>query len=490
MNDSPLPMRADFLTGEAWIDGHARHGPRRFGVHNPADGSLLAQVVDCGAAEAQAAAEAACRSLASWRSRPAKDRSSLLRAWHGAVLRHQHDLAQLIALEQGKPLAEARAEVAYGASYIEWFAEQAKRAGGEVIPENLPGRKLLAVKEAVGVVAAITPWNFPLAMLARKAAPALAAGCTVVAKPSEEAPLTALALARLAQEAGLPDGVLNVLPASRQRAAEVVDVWLADARVRKLSFTGSTAVGQHLARECASTLKRVSMELGGNAPFIVFDDADLDAAVAGALSAKFRNTGQTCVCANRLLVQAGVYEAFADKLGRAVAALRSGPALAGNNELGPLINGAALAKVQSHVDDALAQGARLLAGGRPHALGGLFFEPTVLRDATPRMRIAQEETFGPVAALMRFDTEAEAIAMANDTPFGLAAYFYARDIGRVWRVAQALEVGMVGINEGLISTELAPFGGIKASGYGREGSEHGLDDYQSLKYLCMGGLGT
>jgi succinate-semialdehyde dehydrogenase/glutarate-semialdehyde dehydrogenase len=482
--------RSDFLDGGAFIAGawHSAKGGATFDVTNPADGRLLARLPDCGAAEAQSAVDAATAAFSHWRQVPAKERSGLLKAWLALVLEHKEDLARLISLEQGKPLAESRGEVAYGASYIEWFAEEAKRGYGDVIPEPVKGRKILVVKEPVGVVAAITPWNFPIAMLARKMAPALAAGCTVIAKPAEDTPLSALALVRLAHEAGFPAGTVNVVPASRDQAAAVADVWLADQRVRKLSFTGSTAVGKHLARESAGTLKRLSLELGGNAPFIVFDDADLDAAVAGAMASKFRNSGQTCVCANRILVQDGVYEAFAEKLSAAVAKLRVGPAAEEGSEQGPLINPRAVAKVEDHLRDALSQGARLLVGGKRHTLGGTFFEPTVLADVTPAMKVASEETFGPLAPLFRFRDEAEAVALANDTPFGLAAYFYSRDIGRIWRVAEALETGMIGINEGVISTELAPFGGIKESGYGREGSYQGLEEYQSVKYLCMGGL--
>lgn len=461
---------------------------RTFAVTNPADGTTLANVPDCGSAEAREAVDHASRTFIPWRSAPAKERSQLLRRWFDAINANREDLARLICLEQGKPLREARGEVDYGAAYVEWFAEEAKRTYGDIIPATTRGRKVLVAKEPVGVVAAVTPWNFPIAMLARKIAPALAVGCTIVAKPAEDTPLSALAIARLAEEAGIPGGVINIVSASRQRTPEVVDEWLRDMRVRKLTFTGSTQVGQRLASGAAQMLKRVSMELGGNAPFIVFDDADLDAAVTGALASKFRNTGQTCVCANRILVQAGVHEAFAAKLAARVAALKVDAATNEEAEQGPLINERALAKVEEHIQDAMAHGAQVLTGGKRHALGGTFFQPTVLTGATASMRLASEETFGPVAPLFRFETEKEAIDLANDTPYGLAAYFYARDNARIWRVAEALEVGIVGINEGIVSTEVAPFGGIKASGYGREGSHYGLDDYLSIKYLCVGGL--
>ncbi len=462
---------------------------RVFPVLNPADGTLLTEVADCGAVEAKAAVDAANKAFPLWSGKLHKERAQLLRRWFDLLMVHREDLARLISSEQGKCMAESRGEVDYGAAYVEWFAEEAKRDYGDVIPEPLKDRKVIVIRQPVGVVACITPWNFPIAMIARKIAPALAAGCTVVCKPAEDTPLSSLAIAKLAEEAGIPPGVINIVPASRQRAAEVVDVWLADGRVRKLTFTGSTPVGKHLARESANTLKRLSMELGGNAPFIVFDDADLDAAVEGALVAKFRNSGQTCVCANRLLVQDGVYDAFAAKLALAVAKLKVAPATDPDAEQGPLINEKAIAKVEDHVQDAVSKGAKVLLGGKRHALGGNFFEPTVLIDVTTEMKLCSEETFGPLAPLFRFKTEAEAVALANDTPFGLAAYFYSKDLGRVWRVAEELQVGMVGINEGRISTEVAPFGGIKESGYGREGSKYGMEDYQYIKYLCMGGLG-
>ena len=445
---------------------------------------------DSTVADATIAVDSAVRSFPDWRARTAKERSAILKAWHASLMSNQEDLARLISLEEGKPLTESRGEVAYGAAFVEWFAEEAKRAYGEVIPEPVRGRKLIVVKEPVGVVAAITPWNFPIAMLTRKVAPALAAGCTIVSKPAEDTPLSALAISLLAQEAGVPPGVFNIVTASRERTPAVVEQLLKDTRVRKLTFTGSTAIGKLLLRQSANTLKRVSLELGGNAPFIVFDDADLDAAVSGAIAAKFRNTGQTCVCANRIFVQTRVYDAFADKFAAAVSRLRVAPATQPDAEQGPLINERALRKVEDHLRDAVEQGGRVLIGGKRHAAGPMFFEPTVIADATSAMKLAGEETFGPLAPLFRFESEADAIRFANDTPFGLAAYFYARDIGRVWRVSAALETGMVGINEGIISTEVAPFGGVKESGLGREGARQGLEEYQNLKYLCMGGLGS
>jgi len=489
MNAASLGRR-DLIRADAFINGAwtPSAGGDRFAVLNPADESLIAEVADGGRDEALAAVDAASAALPAWRALPAKARAAVLRRWFATLEAHAEDLATLISLEQGKPRAEALGEVAYGAAYVQWFAEEAVRSDGEVIAPPSPDRRLLAVREAIGVVAAITPWNFPIAMLARKVAPALAAGCTVVAKPAEDTPLSALAIALLAAEAGVPPGVFNVVPASRQRAADISAVWLADERVRKVSFTGSTAVGKMLAAGSAQTLKRLSLELGGNAPFIVFDDADLDAAVAGAMSAKFRNAGQTCISPNRLLVQAGIHDAFAERLAQAVAALEVGPAGAPGSQIGPLINTRAVAKFIDHVDDARAHGATLLAGGAAHRLGGAFVQPTVLSGMTTAMAAAHEETFGPLASLYRFETEDQAVALANDTPFGLAAYFYSKDMARVWRVAEALEVGMVGINEAAISNEAAPFGGVKQSGYGREGGSHGLADYQIIKYLCIGGL--
>ena len=436
--------------------------------------------------ETRRAIDAAAAALPTWRARTAKDRATILRKWFELIMAHQEDLAVLMTSEQGKPLSEARGEVAYGASFIEWFAEEGKRIYGDVIPAHGADKRIIVVKEAIGVVAAITPWNFPIAMITRKAGPALAAGCTMVIKPAEDTPLCALALAELAARAGVPKGVLNIV--TTDRAAEVGGELSANPIVRKLSFTGSTEVGKLLMRQCADTVKKVSMELGGNAPFIVFDDADLDAAVAGAMASKYRNAGQTCVCANRLLVQDGIHDAFAAKLAAAVAKLKVGPGLSDEVEQGPLINEDAVLKVEALLDDALEKGAQLVCGGKRHALGGTFFEPTILTDVTPAMRVAREEIFGPVAPLFRFHTEEEAVRMANDTEFGLAAYFYARDIARVWRVAEGLEYGIVGINEGIISTEVAPFGGVKESGIGREGSKYGIEDFVEIKYLCMGGI--
>jgi len=410
----------------------------------------------------------------------------VLRKWFELIMANQDDLAVLMTAEQGKPLAEARGEVAYGASFIEWFAEEGKRIYGDVIPSHGADKRIIVLKEPIGVVAAVTPWNFPIAMITRKAGPALAAGCTMVIKPAEDTPLSALALAVLAERAGLPAGVLNVV--TTLKAPEVGGELTANPTVRKLSFTGSTEVGKLLMKQCAGTVKKVSLELGGNAPFIVFDDADLDAAVAGAMASKYRNAGQTCVCANRLLVQDGIYDAFAARLAEAVGQLKVGPGLSGEVQQGPLINDEAVAKVETLVADALAKGAGLACGGKRHALGGTFYEPTILTDVTPQMRVAREEIFGPVAPLFRFHTEDEAIRMANDTEFGLAAYFYASNIARIWRVAERLEYGIVGINEGIISTEVAPFGGVKESGIGREGSKYGIEDYVEMKYLCMGGI--
>lgn len=454
-------------------------------VRNPASGALIGNIANAGASETQAAIRAAEQAFPGWKARTAEERARILRRWFELMLQHQEDLALLMTSEQGKPLAEARGEIAYAASFIEWFAEEARRVYGEVIPSPWPDKQIIVTREPVGVCAAITPWNFPAAMITRKVAPALAAGCTIIVKPATQTPLSALAMAELAQRAGLPAGVLNVVTGN----ARVIGAELtASPVVRKLSFTGSTETGRLLAAQCAPTLKKMSLELGGNAPFIVFDDADLDAAVEGALASKFRNTGQTCVCSNRLLVQDGVYEAFAGKLATAIAELRVGNGIEPGVQQGPLIDSAALSKVEELVADAVDQGARVLSGGQRHALGGTFYEPTLLADVTPAMRLAREEIFGPVAPLFRFGTEAEAIALANDTEFGLAAYFYSRDVGRVWRVSRALDYGMVGINSGVISTAVAPFGGVKQSGMGREGSRHGIDEYLETKYLCLGGL--
>ncbi len=477
-----------FIEGR-WIEGAAR---RRFAVDDPASARTLAEIPDCGAEDARAAADAAHRALPAWRGRTAADRARILKRWHALILERGEDLARLMSLEQGKPLRESRGEIDYAAAFVEWFAEEARRAYGDVIPAPQAGRKIIVVKEPVGVVAAITPWNFPAAMLARKAAPALAAGCTVVAKPAEDAPLSSLALAHLADLAGLPAGALNVVTASRARAPEVVDEWLADFRVRKLTFTGSTAVGKHLARESAGTLKRVSLELGGNAPFIVFDDADLAAAAAGLVAAKFRNAGQTCICPNRVFVHEAVVDRFTALLEGKVRALRVGPGTEEATEIGPLINERAVAKVEEHIADAAARGARVVLGGVRCAVAnqkdGRFFEPTIIVGVTPQMRLSSEETFGPVVPISTFRDEGDVVRLANDTPYGLAAYFYTRDAVRIWRVADALETGMIAINDFALSSEVAPFGGVKASGYGREGSHYGLDEYLQTKYLLQGGL--
>ena len=479
-----LQRTANFIAGE-WCGAAGR----TLDVTDPATGALIAQVPDSGADAARAAADAAHAAFPAWRRTPAKQRAQILKRWNDLVLAHQDDLGRLISREQGKPLAEGIGEVAYAASYIEWFAEEATRANGDVIPAPVPGRRMFAIKEPVGVVAAITPWNFPAAMIARKIAPALAAGCTVVCKPAEDTPLTSLALVALAAQAGVPAGVLNIVTASRERTPEVVDVWLDDARVRKITFTGSTPVGKHLARRSADTLKKLSLELGGNAPFIVFEDADLHAAVDGLMAAKFRNGGQTCVCPNRVFVHEAVHDEFAELLAARVAALQVGPASDPASQIGPMINARAIEKIERHVQDAVARGARVLAGGtRQPALRPNYFAPTVLVNADATMACACEETFGPVVPLTRFADEAEVVAQANDTPFGLAAYFYSRDVRRIWRVADALEAGIVGINEGALAAEAAPFGGVKDSGYGREGSVHGLDDYLHTKYVCQGQL--
>jgi succinate-semialdehyde dehydrogenase/glutarate-semialdehyde dehydrogenase len=454
-------------------------------VTNPASGAVLGTVPALDAAGATTAVAAAHAAFPGWAARTAGERALLLRRWYELIVAHADDLATLMTAEQGKPLAEARGEVLYAASFVEWFAEEARRIYGDVIPGHQADKRILVLRQPVGVVAAITPWNFPSAMITRKVAPALAAGCTVVCKPATQTPYSALALAELGVRAGLPHGIFNVITGP---AGPIGGVLTRDPRVRKLSFTGSTEVGKRLMAECAGTLKKLSLELGGNAPFIVFDDADLDAAVAGAITSKYRNTGQTCVCANRLLVQSGVHDAFATKLVAAVRALRIGDGLAGATDQGPLIDAAALAKVEEHVADAVGKGAVVAAGGRRHALGGTFYEPTVLTGVTTAMQVAREETFGPVAPIFRFETEAEAIALANDTEFGLASYLYTRDLARSWRVSEALEYGIVGLNTGLISTAVAPFGGIKESGTGREGSKYGILDFTELKYICVGGI--
>ena len=487
-----LPLRSNDLlrqqnfVNQAWCDAQAGQW---LAVSNPATGAVFAQVPNSSADDARAATDAAQAAFPAWRATPARERAQAIKRWHAQILAHQEDLARIISMEQGKPLAESRGEVLYGASYVEWFAEEATRSYGDIIPEPVRGRKMMVLKEPVGVIAAITPWNFPLAMIARKIAPALAAGCTVVAKPAEDTPLTALALVRLAELAGLPAGVLNIVTTSRENTPALVDAWLKDDRVRKITFTGSTPVGKHLARESANTLKKLSLELGGNAPFIVFEDADLDAAVNGLMASKFRNGGQTCVCPNRVYVQAKVHDAFVAKLAARVGALKVGPATDEASQIGPMINARAVDKIDRHVQDAVAQGAAIATGGqRLTALGEHYYTPTVLTGATPRMALSCEETFGPVAPVFSFETEDEVIRDANDTPFGLAAYFYSNDVKRIWRVAQALESGIVGINEGAISAESAPFGGVKESGYGREGSRYGLEDYMHTKYLCQGNL--
>ncbi|WP_287146054.1 NAD-dependent succinate-semialdehyde dehydrogenase [Aeromonas sp.] len=472
----------------AYIDGRwcEAHGGHSFEVYNPATGQVITQVPDMDETDTRRAIEAAYTAQPAWAALTAKERSNRLHAWFELIMANQDELARIMTCEQGKPLAEAKGEVAYGASFIQWFAEEGKRAYGRTIPGFSNDRRLATIKQPVGVVAAITPWNFPIAMITRKAGPALAAGCTIVIKPAAETPLCALALAVLAEQAGIPAGVINIV--TSHQAAAVGNELCNNKRVRKLSFTGSTRIGKQLMRQCADTMKKLSLELGGNAPFIVFDDADLDAAIAGALASKYRNAGQTCVCANRILVQAGVYEAFAEKLTAAVHAFKVGDGMNEGTQIGPLINAAAASKVAELVKQATAAGAEVLVGGGAHSAGPLFYQPTILGKVDKSNPILQEEIFGPVAPLVRFETEAEAIAIANDTPYGLAAYFYGRDIARVWRVAEQLEYGMVGINEGIISTELAPFGGIKESGLGREGAAEGLEEYLETKYLCFGGI--
>ena len=480
----------DLLRHQAYIDGQwcdASNGDVTE-IFNPANGESLGSVPNIDGAQTRQAIEAAQAAQPAWRAFTAKERAARLRKWYELMLANQEDLARIMTAEQGKPLTEARGEVLYAASFIEWFAEEAKRVYGDTIPGHQPDKRLIVTKEPIGVAAAITPWNFPAAMITRKAGPALAAGCAMVLKPAPQTPFSALALAVLAERAGIPAGLFSVLPADTERSREVGFELCANPIVRKLSFTGSTGVGIKLMQQCAPTLKKLSLELGGNAPFIVFEDADLDAAVEGALVAKYRNAGQTCVCANRLYVHEAVYDAFAEKLAAAVAKLRVGPGDETGVVIGPLIDGNAVAKVQAHLADALEKGAKVLQGGKAHELGGHFFEPTVITDVTPDMRVAREETFGPLAPLFRFSDEAEVVRQANDTEFGLAGYFYTRDLGRTFRVAEALEYGMVGINTGLISNEVAPFGGMKASGLGREGSKYGLDEYLEIKYLCLGGI--
>jgi succinate-semialdehyde dehydrogenase/glutarate-semialdehyde dehydrogenase len=480
----------DLLREQAYINGAwvAADDGATFEVTNPADGTLLANAAQLGVGETRVAIEAAAAAWPAWRQRTAKDRAAILRRWYELILANKDDLAALMTAEQGKPLAESAGEVMYGASFIEWFAEEGKRVYGDVIPTHMPDRRIVVIKQSVGVVAAITPWNFPNAMITRKAAPALAAGCTFVVKPASETPLSALALAELAHQAGIPAGVFNVV--TTKNSAAIGKELTESTLVRKFSFTGSTTIGKLLIRQCASTVKKVSMELGGNAPFIVFDDADVDAAVTGAIVSKYRNAGQTCVCANRIYVQEGIYDSFVQKFTAAVGELKIGRGEEAGVNIGPMISSSAVQKVEELLADAIGKGASVIEGGSRHELGGLFFEPTVVKDATANMAFATEEIFGPVAPIFKFRTEEEAIELANATDFGLAAYFYARDLGRVWRVAEELEYGMVCINDGILSTEVAPFGGVKESGTGREGSKYGIDEYVEIKYLTMAGLGT
>jgi succinate-semialdehyde dehydrogenase/glutarate-semialdehyde dehydrogenase len=483
LKDARLLRQQCYVDGQ-WIDADSKD---TFKVTNPADNSVIGTMPKFGRNETRRAIEAANKAYPAWRALTGKERAALLRKWFDLIVANADDLAAIMTTEQGKPLAEAKGEVVYSASFIEWFGEEAKRVYGDTIPQNVKGRRIVVTKEPIGVVAAITPWNFPSAMITRKVGPALAAGCTVVCRPASQTPYSATALAELAERAGIPKGVFNVVTGS---AGEMGAELTSNPIVRKLSFTGSTEIGKLLMEQCAGTVKKVSMELGGNAPFIVFDDADLDAAVQGAIASKYRNTGQTCVCANRLLVQEGVYDAFTKKLTEAVGKLKVGNGFEQGVTQGPLIDLKAVEKIEEHIADAVSKGAKIVAGGKRHALGGSFFEPTVITGVTPEMMVAREETFGPLAPLFKFKTEEEALKMANDTEFGLAAYFYSRDVGRVWRVAEGLEYGIVGINEGLISTEVAPFGGVKESGVGREGSHYGMDDYLEIKYLCMGGIGA
>jgi succinate-semialdehyde dehydrogenase/glutarate-semialdehyde dehydrogenase len=481
LNDPKLFRQQCYIAGQ-WLDAD---DAATLTVVNPADGTVVGTVPKMGAGEARRAIEAADAAWPAWRQKTAKERSAILRRWFELMMQHQDDLAVLMTMEQGKPLAESKGEIAYGASFIEWFAEEAKRVYGDTIPAQFTDRRIVVIKQPIGVCAAVTPWNFPNAMITRKAGPALAAGCTMVIKPASQTPFSALALCELAERAGIPKGVLSVITGS---AAAIGQELTGNRLVRKFTFTGSTEIGKQLMAQCAGTVKKVSLELGGNAPFIVFDDADLEAAVEGAMASKYRNAGQTCVCANRFYVQDGVYEAFARKLAERVAQMKVGNGLEAGVAQGPLIDANAVAKVEEHIADALGKGAKVVAGGKRHVLGGTFFEPTVLADVTPAMAVASEETFGPVAPLFRFGTEAELAGLANATEYGLAAYFYSRDIGRIWRTAEALEFGIVGINVGIISTEVAPFGGMKESGIGREGSKYGMEEFLEVKYLCMGGL--
>ena len=483
LHDSDL-FRQQAYIGGRWCDAESG---ATIEVNNPATGEILGTVPRMGANETWRAIEAAKDAFADWGRRPAKERSDLMRGWYDLIMANVDDLGALMTAEQGKPLAEAKGEVAYAASFIEWFAEEAKRVYGDTIPSPWQDRRLVVIKQPIGVCAAITPWNFPAAMIARKAGPALASGCTMVSKPAESTPYSALALAVLAERAGIPAGVLNVLTGEPK---EIGGEMTSNPDVRKITFTGSTEVGRLLMKQSADTIKKLSLELGGNAPFLVFDDADLDEAVEGAIISKYRNAGQTCVCANRLYVQAGVYDAFAEKLVAAVGTLKVGNGFDPEVLQGPLIDFAAVEKIEDHIQDAVAKGGRVLLGGKRHALGQTFFEPTVLSEVTAQMKVAREETFGPLAPLFRFESDEEGIQMANDTEFGLASYFYSRDVGRAWRAAEALDCGIVGINTGLISNEVAPFGGVKQSGLGREGSHYGMDDFLEIKYLCFGGLGT
>jgi len=477
----------DLLRQQCFIDGQWRDADTKetIDVTNPATGKVIGTVPKMGAGETRRAIQAANAAWRGWRRKPAKERARILRRWHDLTMENADDLAMIMTIEQGKPLAEARGEIAYGAAYFEWYAEEAKRAYGDTIPSPSDDLRIVVTKEPVGVCAAITPWNFPSSMITRKAAAALAAGCPLVVKPASQTPYSALALAVLAEQAGVPAGVFSVVTGS---ASAIGSEMTGNPIVRKLSFTGSTEVGRLLMQQSAASIKKISMELGGNAPFVVFDDADIDAAVLGAMASKYRNSGQTCVCANRIYVHDAIYDEFAAKLVKAVVQLKVGGGLDDGVTQGPLIDDAAVAKVQEHIADALSHGGRVLTGGKTHALGGTFFEPTVIADVTKQMKVAREETFGPLAPLFRFHSDDEVIEMANDTEFGLAAYFYSRDIGRIWRVAEGLEYGMVGINTGILSNEAAPFGGVKQSGVGREGSKYGLEDYMVLKYLCMGGI--
>ena len=476
------------LKEQAYINGQwsAGSSAQTFLVTNPASGESIAAVADCGADDAERAVAAANKALPGWKAKTAKERATILKNWFHLMMENQEDLAVILSTEQGKPMAESRGEIAYAANFMEWFAEEARRIYGDVMPGHAADKRIIVLKEPIGVTAAITPWNFPSAMIARKVAPALAAGCTMVVKPAAETPLSALALAELAERAGVPAGVFSVV--TTDQSAAVGGVLTSSPIVRKLSFTGSTEVGKLLMKQCAGTVKKVSMELGGNAPFLVFDDADVDAAVQGAMISKYRNSGQTCVCTNRFIVQSGVYDEFCNKLAAVAAELKLGAADSGEVQQGPLINQDAIDKVVEHVNDAVSKGARVLTGGEADDLGGFFYKPTVLVDITTDMAIMGEETFGPVAPVIKFEDEAEGVALANSTEFGLAAYFYSTNINRIWRVAESLETGMVGINDGLISTEVAPFGGVKESGVGREGSKYGIEDYLEIKYLCMGGI--